>query len=136
MYVKWRLTCSKLTTTELSDPLWKRGLVWFFKKWYIVRLHNFFRKINNDAYFSFTKNAYLCFDISSVVEFQLWWVLKSKIFAQKSTYSSILSILKGNHCILRIQGAPVRQKLGMILENKVVQKLKLEKNVFYKKMIS
>ena len=40
---------------------------------------------------------------------------------------------KGNHCILRIQGAPVRQKLGIILENKVVQKLKLEKNVFYKK---
>ena len=27
----------------------------------------------------------------------------------------------------------VRQKLGMILENKVVQKLKLEKNVCYKK---
>ena len=54
-------------------------------------------------------------------------VLKSKIFGQKS------NILKGNHCILRIQGAPVRQKLGMILENEVVQKLKLEKkNVFYK----
>ena len=34
---------------------------------------------------------------------------------------------------MRIRGAPVRQKLGMILENKVVQKLKLEKNVFYKK---
>ena len=33
----------------------------------------------------------------------------------------------------RIRGAPVRQKLVMILENKVVQKLKLEKNVFYKK---
>ena len=43
------------------------------------------------------------------------------------------NILKGNHCILRIREAPVRQKLGMILENKVVQKLKLEKNVFYKK---
>ena len=43
------------------------------------------------------------------------------------------NILKGNHCILRIRGAPVCQKLGMILENKVVQKLKLEKNVFYKK---
>ena len=28
---------------------------------------------------------------------------------------------------------PVRQKMGMILENKVVQKLKLEKIVFYKK---
>ena len=37
------------------------------------------------------------------------------------------NILKGNHCILRIQGAPVCQKLGMILENNVVQKLKLEK---------
>ena len=33
--------------------------------------------------------------------------------------------LKGNHCILRIWGVQV--------ENKVVQKLKLEKNVFYKK---
>ena len=43
-----------------------------------------------------------------------------------------INILKGNHCILIIWGAPVRQKLGMILENKVVQKFKLEK-VFYKK---
>ena len=44
-----------------------------------------------------------------------------------------IDMLKGNRCILRIRGAPVRQKLGMILENKVVQKLKLEKKVFYKK---
>ena len=29
----------------------------------------------------------------------------------------------------KIRGAPVRQKLGMILENKVVQKLKLEKKL-------
>ena len=42
-----------------------------------------------------------------------------------------IDMMKGNHCILRIRGAPVRQKLGMILENKVVQKLKLEKNVFF-----
>ena len=41
--------------------------------------------------------------------------------------------LKGNQCILRIRGAPVRQKLGMILENEEVQKLPLEKNIFYKK---
>ena len=46
-----------------------------------------------------------------------------------------INILKGNQCILRIRGAPVHQKLGMILGNKVVQKLKLEKNVFYKKLI-
>ena len=37
-----------------------------------------------------------------------------------------INMLKGNRCILRIRGAPVRQKVGMILENKVVQKLKLE----------
>ena len=43
-----------------------------------------------------------------------------------------INILKGNHCILRVRGAPVRQKLGMILENKVVQKLKLEKMFFTK----
>ena len=41
-----------------------------------------------------------------------------------------INMLKGNHCILRIQGAPVRQKLSLILENKVVQKLSLEKKVF------
>ena len=41
------------------------------------------------------------------------------------------AMLEGNRCILRIRGAPVRQKLGMILENKVVQKLELEKNVFF-----
>ena len=37
-----------------------------------------------------------------------------------------INILKGNNCILRIRGAPVRQKLGMILEDKVVQKLTLK----------
>jgi hypothetical protein len=52
---------------------------------------------------------------------------KKQDFCKKSIYS------KGNHCILRIWVAPVRQKLGMILENKVVQKLKLEKNVFFRK---
>ena len=36
------------------------------------------------------------------------------------------NILKGHHCILRIWGAQVRQKLGMILESKVVQKLKFK----------
>ena len=51
---------------------------------------------------------------------------------KKQDFWPKLSILKGNHCILRLRGAPVRQKLGMILENKVVQKLELEKNVFLK----
>ena len=38
--------------------------------------------------------------------------------------------LKRNR-ILRIRGAPAHQKLDMILENKVVQKLKLEKKSFF-----
>ena len=49
-------------------------------------------------------------------------------FGQKS-----ICIRKANHYILRIRRAPVHQKLDMILENKDVQKLKLEKNAFYKK---
>ena len=52
---------------------------------------------------------------------------------KKQDFWPKINILKVNHCILRIQREPVRQKLGMILENKVVQKLKLEKIVYYKK---
>ena len=52
---------------------------------------------------------------------------------KKQDFWPKINILKGYHCILGIQGAPVCKKLGMILENKVVQKLKLEKNVCYKK---
>ena len=51
---------------------------------------------------------------------------------KKQSFWPKINILKGIHCILRIRGAPVRQKLGMILENKVVQKLKLEKKILYK----
>ena len=52
---------------------------------------------------------------------------------KKQDFWSRINILKGKKCILRIQGASVRQKLGMIFENKVVQKLRLEENVFNKK---
>ena len=47
-----------------------------------------------------------------------------------------IDMLKKNRCILRIRRAPVRQKLGVILENKVVQKLELEKKVFLQKTVS
>ena len=43
-----------------------------------------------------------------------------------------IDMLKGNHCILRLQGAPIRQKLGIILENRVVQK-KSKKKCFITK---
>ena len=49
---------------------------------------------------------------------------------KKQVFWPKINILKGNHCILRIRRAPVFQKLGMILENKVVQKLNV---FFYKK---
>ena len=52
---------------------------------------------------------------------------------KKQDFWPKINILKGNHCIMRIWRAPDRQRLGMILENKGVQKLKLEKKVFYKK---
>ena len=38
---------------------------------------------------------------------------------KKQDFWPKINILKGNHCILRIRGAPVHQKLGMILENKL-----------------
>ena len=50
---------------------------------------------------------------------------------KKQEFCPKINELKGNHCILRIRGAPVRQELGMILENKVVPKLKLD--FFFKK---
>ena len=46
---------------------------------------------------------------------------------KKQDFWPKINILKGKHCILRIRGAPVCQKLDMILEDKVVQQLKLEK---------
>ena len=58
-----------------------------------------------------------------------WWTIIHQWILKKDSWPKI-NILKGNHCILRIRGAPVCQKMGMILENKVVQKLKLENNVF------
>ena len=48
---------------------------------------------------------------------------------KKQDFGPKINILKGNHCILSLRGATVRQKLGMILENKVIQKLKLEKKL-------
>ena len=36
---------------------------------------------------------------------------------KKQEFGPKINILKLNHCVLRILGAPVRQKLGMILED-------------------
>ena len=66
-------------------------------------------------------------ELSSDVEFQRWWVLKSKIFGQESTY------YQGKCAKKFLRGMPVRQKLDVILVSKVVQKLSLEKNFFNKK---
>ena len=43
---------------------------------------------------------------------------------KKQDFWPKIYILKGNHCIFRIRGVPVCQKLSMILENKVIQKKK------------
>jgi hypothetical protein len=61
------------------------------------------------------------------------WNFKDGGGPKKQDFWPQSNIIKGKHCILRIRGAPVRQKLGMILENKVVQILKLEKKMFFTK---
>ena len=40
-----------------------------------------------------------------------------------------IDMLNGNRCILRIQGAPVRRKLGMILESG--SKIEVRKKCFF-----
>ena len=50
---------------------------------------------------------------------------------KKQDFWPKINILEENHCNLRMRGAPVGQKLRMILGNIVVQKLKLERNVFF-----
>ena len=64
--------------------------------------------------------------VSSVVEFLRWWVLKSKVFGQESTCH------QGKIFKKFLRAMTVCQKLGVILESKVVQKLSLEKKVFNK----
>ena len=46
---------------------------------------------------------------------------------KKHDFGPKINMLKGNPRILWIQSMSVRQKLGMILKDKVVQKLKLTK---------
>ena len=48
----------------------------------------------------------------------------------------IILKVKDNYCILPIGISPSRQKLGIISENKVPQKLKLSKNVNNKEYAS
>ena len=63
-------------------------------------------------------------NISSVVEFQRWWAPKSKLFGQESTCHQGKIFKK----FLRVM--TFCQKLDVILESKVVQKLSLEKKIF------
>ena len=50
------------------------------------------------------------------------------------------TMLKGNHCILRLRGAPLGQKLGMILENTegphLTRILDLEKSMLHETRVS
>ena len=55
---------------------------------------------------------------------------------KKQNFGPKINILKGNHCILRIQGAPVRQKLSMILENKAGSKIEVKRKCFLQKCFS
>jgi hypothetical protein len=64
-------------------------------------------------------------NISLVVDFQRWWVLKSKTVGQESIYSKDFFFNLSMNVSL--------SKIGHDFSNKVVQKLPEEKNVFDKK---
>ena len=68
--------------------------------------------------------------LGNVYQYQFDCGILKMVGPKKQDFWPKINILKGNHCILRIQGTLVSQKLGMILKNKVVQKLKLEKKCF------
>ena len=70
------------------------------------------------------------------IEYQFGCGILKMVGPKKQYFWRKINILKGNHCVLRIRGAPVHQKLSIFLENKVVQKLKLEKKCFSQKMVS
>ena len=46
------------------------------------------------------------------------------VVPKKQDFWPKINKVRANHCVLRTWGAPVHQNLGIILENKVVQKLR------------
>ena len=52
---------------------------------------------------------------------------------KKQDFGPTIDILKGNHSTLYIHLVKIRQKLGIILGDKMLQRLKLSKICFYKK---
>ena len=61
---------------------------------------------------TFPKLQHLVINVSSICG-----ILKM-VGPKKQDFWPKINKLEGNHCILRLLGAPVRQKLGMILKNK------------------
>ena len=59
-----------------------------------------------------------------IYQYEFGFGILKMVDPKKQDFWQKINILRGNHCILRIRGVPIRKKLSMILENKVVQKLK------------
>ena len=62
--------------------------------------------------------------------FQFGCRILKMVGPKKQDFWPKINIFKGNHCILRIQGAPVCQKLGMILENNVSTEKSGQLNIY------
>ena len=97
-----------------------------------VQLYNCTATVKRESYEKLIVWDNLCKEFDKITLHNTYTLISVRLWNFKDFWPKIY-ILKGNHCILRIRGAPVHPKLGMILENKVVQKLKLEKNVFFYK---
>ena len=59
---------------------------------YFIRETSLPTAILGETFFGVASDSFIHNDISSVVEFQRWWILKSKIFAQESTCSKEILI--------------------------------------------
>ena len=68
-------------------------------------------------------------------KYQFGCGISKMVGPKKQDFWPKINILKGHHFILWIQWITVGQNLGMLLENKVVERLESEKKVFNEKMV-
>ena len=93
-----------------------------------VQLYNCTATVKRESYKKLIVWDNLCKEFDKITLHNTHTLILVRLWnsPKKQDFWPKINILKGNCCILRIWGASVCWKLGMILENKVVQKLKLE----------
>ena len=129
VFVEWNIcNCHK----EVRHWGKKRRSPTYFRKCSCVLYHELFGNLGC-RYFnavSFHKRMYI--NISSVVEFQRWWVLKSKLFGQESTchqgkiFKKILWVMTVCQKVPKLY---FQSQFWMSKINQIFSKKKLSKNI-------